>query len=116
MAKKALKKKRAYKKRTALVTSHDSFTDTFEIEVAPPPVLRGADPQRLRFLAKLKRTVEIVQPNQAFIIPSKFRNSGETWLKRNYPDFRFTFSAIPDNKEAVRVYKFDRVEQAPKRK
>lgn len=103
-----MKKKRPYNKKALDISPFiDADVDTFKIELAPPPAIRGGDPERLKFLAKLQRTVGKVQPGQAFIIPTNFRNSAERYLKVEVPSYRFAFMAIPDNQEATRVYKFE---------
>lgn len=111
-----MKKKRPYNKKVLDISKFvESGTDTFEIEAAPPPAIRGADPKRLEFLAKLQRTIGKVKPGQAFIIPTAFRNSAERYLKMEVPSYRFAFMVIPDNREALRVYKFEWATTKPKK-
>lgn len=117
MAKKVAKKqggRRGRKPKTRLSVT-DSGLDIFEIEIAPPPAIRGADPERLAFLAKLARTVKAVQPGQAFIIPSKYRSSAKRYVEANESEFRFTCAVIPDNPEVLRMYKFEWLGSKPKK-
>lgn len=105
--------KRRYKKRTQKLVDG---TDAFTVEEAPPPLVRGATPEKLKILAKVEKTLHIVQPGQAFIIPTEWRHTIERYLKRHYPVERFEFNRIPDNPDAMRIYRLAWDKNAPRAK
>lgn len=113
-AKKAKPAKRKYTKKnepfwgaplegTSSVKRRGS-TDTFQIEVAPPPLVRGATAEKLALLTKVDRTMANTKPGQAFIIPISGESTIKRHLKREYPNDRFSFTKIADNPDGLRVY------------
>lgn len=98
-------KKRPYKKRSQLNGETLDQTETFEIDENPPIFVRGATPEKIKMFNKLEKTLLTVRIGQAFIIPAEFHNMIERYLKLNYTTERFGYYKIPDNPNAVRVYR-----------
>lgn len=103
--KKAAKKKTAKRAYTKRAGRPADGIDAFTVEEAPPPPVRGASPEKLMILIKVEKTLRIVQPGQAFIIPTEWRHTIERYLKRHYPSERFEFNRIADNPDALRIYR-----------
>lgn len=111
-AKKATPKKRKYTKKAnpakrqyTKKTDASDADNTFHIEVAPPPLIRGATIEKLNMLDKVDRTMRSTKPGQAFIIPAFSENTIKRHLRRTYEDDRFAFMKIADNPDALRVYR-----------
>lgn len=116
MAKKSKPAKKRGSKPRNTVAPDFAGTDTFEIEVAPPPAhLRGNNQEALIFFTKVERTVADLQVGQAFLIPSVQRASCRRYLKNNMPDKVFLINPVAGNDKVVRVY-FLRYATSPKTK
>lgn len=126
MAKKKTKqqpRKRAYKKKNDAFWGTDKGTptkkvssgDPFTIEATPPPLVRGATPEKLALYDKVDATMRLTKPGQAFIIPAKHRGIIEAHLRRKYIEDRFAFGKIADNPDAVRVYRLAFIQKGGKK-
>lgn len=81
--------------------------DDFEIEATPPPYLRGNSLDRMEFIDKLQRTVKVVKPGEAFIIPKAKRHTAVNYLKTNCSEYRYLFQPVLGSDDKLRVYCFE---------
>jgi hypothetical protein len=100
MAKSTGKKSTPVKRKKAL-----KRVDIFEIERNPPPFTSRWNPERAAILAKVDETLKTVNIGEAFIVPAKYRHTVSKYVTENYPADKFSFQAIHDNPDAVRVYR-----------
>jgi hypothetical protein len=100
MAKSAGKNSTTVKRKKAL-----KRVDIFEIEKVPPPFTSRWNPERVAVLRKVDETLKTVSIGQAFIIPAKYRHTVSKYVTENYTADKFSFQAIHDNPDMVRVYR-----------
>lgn len=93
--------KRKYVKQAA-VASNQSAAQPFEIETAPPNF--RLNPDLANTLNRVEATINIIQPGQAFIVPSKSRHSIKKFIEEKWPLHQFLYSIIKDNKNMMRIY------------
>lgn len=112
-----MQKKKAYKKRnkeywdslknkgkrkTKATPKGEGKVTAFEIEAAPPFYRNNPDLQIT--LKRVEATINIMQPGQAFIVPSKSRHTIKKFIEEKYPDLLFRYSKIKDNPAMMRIY------------
>lgn len=82
-----------------------STDGAFEIEKNPPIPRFKAKSEKLQLLIdRVDKTLAVLRPGEAFIMPSKSIASIRKYLRRHYVGERFWCKPILDNKEMMRVY------------
>lgn len=112
------KKKKAYKKRNKEYwdsLKHKNKTRTklvnkntggkvmaFEIEKQPPSYRSNPDLELT--LRRVEATINMMEPGQAFVVPSKSRHTIKKFIDENWPSLLFRYSKIKDNPGMMRIY------------
>lgn len=111
--KKATKKKQQSKpgpkpgaKKKSGLSANGIDTDTFEIELQPPPPLtRGTTQQILDVRAKIDRTIAVLPNGAAAIIPCINEAGTKKYIREKYPKDIWLFAKVRDRKDILRMYR-----------
>lgn len=95
--KKQIPLKRKYEKKNAAIN-----IQPFEIETAPPSY--RLNPDLANVLNRIEKTIKIMSPGQAFVVPGKSRHSIKKFIEQKWPLHQFVYSKIKDNPTMMRIY------------
>lgn len=100
--KKAFKKSTPVKRKYVKKSTQQVNLQPFEIEVNPPNY--RLNPELDVTLKRIDSTLPLIKPGQAFVVPSKSRQSIKKHLSEKYPNLIFVYSIIKDNSKTMRIY------------